>query len=170
MKYKLVRLGDIAEITMGQSPKSEYYNTNGVGKPFLQGVRTFENNYPMIDIYTTNYNKSSKKGDILFSVRAPVGMVNWSQKEIAIGRGVAAINVNANYDSSYVYYYFKKYGQGLDKLASGTVFTSINKNELSNLEIKIPDLFRNQEKISNRLKIIDNKIELNQRINDNLMA
>ena len=167
MKYKRVKLGEIADIAMGQSPKSQYYNNEGNGKPFLQGIRTFGENYPIIDTFTTKYKKLSKKGDILFSVRAPVGTVNWSEKEIAIGRGIAAITIHDNYDPDCVYYYFKKYGNLFDKVATGTVFTSINKSELSDLELNIPDSIYDQRKIGCKLKMIDNKIELNKRINDN---
>lgn len=70
MKFKL---RDVATVTMGQSPKSEFFNNTGDGEPFLQGVRTFGRLYPTIDTYTTEYNRLAKQGSILFSVRAPVG-------------------------------------------------------------------------------------------------
>ena len=73
MKY---RLEDIAEITMGQSPKSQYYNTDGKGIPFLQGNRTFGFKRPIFDTYTTFVTKSAKAGDVIMSVRAPVGDIN----------------------------------------------------------------------------------------------
>ena len=57
MKYKKVQLKDIADIVMGQSPTSQFYNTDGKGIPFLQGVRTFGENYPIIDTYTTSFNR-----------------------------------------------------------------------------------------------------------------
>lgn len=170
MKYKKVQLKDIADIVMGQSPKSQFYNTDGKGIPFLQGVRTFGENYPIIDTYTTSFNREANVGEILFSVRAPVGRVNWATKRIAIGRGLAAIRVKERYSPNYLYYLFKKIGEHLDSLATGTVFTSINKKELSELSIDIPASVVDQERVANYLKKIDLKIEKNNQINDNLDA
>lgn len=168
MKYRKVYLKDIAEITMGQSPKSDFYNKIGVGVEFLQGIRTFGENFPTFDTYTTEFKREAKKGEILFSVRAPVGTVNWADREIAIGRGLAAIKINSGVDTNYIYYYFKKIGKLLDSKADGTVFTSINKKSLENLELKIPASFVDQRKIGNEMAVLDSRIELNQKINDNL--
>ena len=70
------KLEDIVDVTMGQSPKSEYYNTEGKGYPFLQGNRTFGFKYPTFDTYTTVMTKPAKAGDVIMSVRAPVGDLN----------------------------------------------------------------------------------------------
>lgn len=170
MKYKTIQLKDMADVVMGQSPKSNFYNTEGKGVPFLQGVRTFGENYPSIDTYTSSFNREAQSGEILFSVRAPVGRVNWANQRIAIGRGLAAIKVKEGYSKNYLYYLFKKIGEHLDSLASGTVFTSINKKELGELMLKIPVDLANQEKVANYLKKLDSKIEVNTQINDNLVA
>lgn len=170
MKYKHVQLKDIADITMGQSPKSSFYNDEKRGLPFLQGVRTFGENYPQIDTYTTSYNRKANSGEILFSVRAPVGRVNWANRKLAIGRGLASIKVKNGNSKDYVYYFFKKIGANLDSLASGTVFTSINKKELGALEIRLPESLEEQEKIASYLKKLDLAIYKNNRINDNLVA
>ena len=69
-------LGDIAEITMGQSPKSMYYNEEGDGPPFHQGVTDFGNRFPLHRVYCTMENRMANPGDLLFSVRAPVGRIN----------------------------------------------------------------------------------------------
>ena len=81
MKYKL---GEIVEVTMGQSPKSEYYNNEGVGFPFLQGNRTFGFKYPTFDTYTTVMTKQAKAGDVIMSVRAPVGELNITAIDIGL--------------------------------------------------------------------------------------
>lgn len=169
MKYKHVQLKDIADITMGQSPKSSFYNDEKRGLPFLQGVRTFGENYPQIDTYTTSYNRKANSGEILFSVRAPVGRVNWANRKLAIGRGLASIKVKNGNSKDYVYYFFKKIGANLDSLASGTVFTSINKKELGALEIRLPESLEEQEKIASYLKKLDLAIYKNNRINDKLL-
>ena len=90
----LVKLKDIATITMGQSPDSKYYNSNKEGLPFLQGRTTFGRIYPYYDTWASQYNKIANSGDILMSVRAPVGDLNRCQICTAIGRGIAAINGN----------------------------------------------------------------------------
>lgn len=170
MEYKKIQLKDVADIVMGQSPKSVFYNTNGNGIPFLQGVRTFGENYPQIDTWTTSYNRKAKSGEILFSVRAPVGRVNWANQDLAVGRGLAALKIKSGYSKEYLYYLFKKIGGQLDSLATGTVFTSINKKELEAIELKIPVNLSDQEKIADYLQKIDQEIELNNQINDNLDA
>ena len=169
MKYKNIQLKDVADIVMGQSPKSVFYNTDGKGIPFLQGVRTFGENYPQIDTWTTSYNRKAKSGEILFSVRAPVGRVNWANQDLAVGRGLATLKIKSGYSKEYLYYLFKKIGSHLNSLATGTVFTSINKKELEALELKIPVNLSDQEKIASYLQKIDQEIELNNQINDNLI-
>lgn len=169
MKYKNIKLGEAAEITMGQSPKSTYYNKEGMGIPFIQGVSTFGDNYPRIETYTTEYNKEAQKGDLLFSVRAPVGRINVANQTIAIGRGLASLKVKKGYSKSYIYYLFKKIGNQLDSIGSGTVFSSINKKELINLKIRVPKKLHDQCKIADRLRKIDEEIEINNQINDNLL-
>jgi len=169
MKYKNIKLGEAAEITMGQSPKSTYYNKEGMGIPFIQGVSTFGDNFPRIETYTTEYNKEAQKGDLLFSVRAPVGRINVANQTIAIGRGLASLKVKKGYSKSYIYYLFKKIGNQLDSIGSGTVFSSINKKELINLKIRVPEKLHDQCKIADRLRKIDEEIEINNQINDNLL-
>ena len=169
MKYKNIKLGEAAEITMGQSPKSTYYNKEGMGIPFIQGVSTFGDNFPRIETYTTEYNKEAQKGDLLFSVRAPVGKINVANQTIAIGRGLASLKVKKGYSKSYIYYLFKKIGNQLDSIGSGTVFSSINKKELINLKIRVPEKLHDQCKIADRLRKIDEEIEINNQINDNLL-
>ena len=169
MKYKKYLLKDIASVVMGQSPKSEFYNKRGKGIEFLQGVKTFGENFPSFDTYTTKFNKIATKGSILFSVRAPVGRVNWAIKDIAIGRGIASISNFRNVYGKYLYYYFKKMGEYYDQVATGTVFNSINKTNLENLEISLPVEFEDQKKIADKIAIIDRKILNNEKINANLV-
>ena len=90
MKYKLE---DIVDVTMGQSPKSEYYNTEGKGYPFLQGNRTFGFKYPTFDTYTTVMTKPAKAGDVIMSVRAPVGDLNITPVNMCLGRGVCSLRM-----------------------------------------------------------------------------
>ena len=93
-------LGEIANITMGQSPKSDFYNTEGNGMPFYQGVTEFNDRYVGVKNFTTKTTKVVPKNSILFSVRAPVGKVNFTKSECCIGRGNAGMfmeNGNQNF-------------------------------------------------------------------------
>src|SRR3546814_8999475 len=89
--WEAVPLVDVALITMGQSPKSEFYNTDGVGTPFHQGVTDFGSHFPTHRKFCTVDGRSAVEGDILVSVRAPVGRLNLADTTLVIGRGIAAI-------------------------------------------------------------------------------
>ena len=164
MKYKL---GEIVDITMGQSPKSEYYNTEGKGYPFLQGNRTFGFKYPTFDTYTSVMTKQAKSGDVIMSVRAPVGDLNITPVNMCLGRGVCSLRMkNGNQD--FLFYMMKYYIPHLLKKESGTVFGSVNRNDISGLEVDIPEDVKVQKKIARYLEMMDDKIELNNAINNNL--
>ena len=164
MKYKL---GEIVEVTMGQSPKSEYYNNEGVGFPFLQGNRTFGFKYPTFDTYTTVMTKQAKAGDVIMSVRAPVGELNITPIDICLGRGVCSLRMK-NGNQSFLFYMMKYYVPHLIRKESGTVFGSVNKNDINDLEVDIPSNEDKQKNIARFLEMIDDKIELNSTINNNL--
>ena len=165
MKY---RLEDIAEITMGQSPKSQYYNTDGKGIPFLQGNRTFGFKRPIFDTYTTFVTKSAKAGDVIMSVRAPVGDLNITPVDMCLGRGVCSLRMK-NGNQEFLYYLMKYYMPQLINKESGTVFGSVNRNDINGLEIDIPEEAEKQQKIARYLTMIDDKIEINSEINNNLL-
>src|SRR5690606_16828417 len=96
-------LTDIANILMGQSPKSEFYNQNGEGLPFHQGVKDFGDRFPSHVTYCTKELRVANPGDFLVSVRAPVGRINITDKKIIIGRGLAALSPKSNYYSFLLY-------------------------------------------------------------------
>jgi type I restriction enzyme S subunit len=110
--WKTYKLGDIAQINMGQSPESKYYNNHKEGFPFLQGNRTFRFKYPSIDTYCSAGNKFAEKDDILISVRAPVGDLNIAQTKLCIGRGLASLKMN-NGNNEYLYFLLKSNIQNL---------------------------------------------------------
>jgi type I restriction enzyme S subunit len=161
------KLEDIVDVTMGQSPKSEYYNTEGKGYPFLQGNRTFGFKYPTFDTYTTVMTKPAKAGDVIMSVRAPVGDLNITPVDMCLGRGVCSLRMkNGNQD--FLFYMMKYYIPHLLKKESGTVFGSVNRNDINGLEVNIPEDAQVQKEIARYLEMIDDKIELNNAINNNL--
>lgn len=164
MRY---RLDEIVDVTMGQSPKSEYYNTEKNGYPFLQGNRTFGFKYPTFDTYTTVVTKFAKAGDVIMSVRAPVGALNITPLDMCLGRGVCSLRMK-NGNQSFLFYMMKYYVSHLLKRESGTVFGSVNRNDINGLEVDIPEDVEEQKRIARYLEMIDDKIELNNAINNNL--
>lgn len=166
MRY---RLEEIADVIMGQSPKSENYNTEKKGLPFLQGNRTFGFKYPIFDTYTTVAPKIARAGDVIMSVRAPVGELNVAPVNVCLGRGVCSLRMK-NGNQSFLFYLMKYYVPYLLKKESGTVFGSVNRDDINRLEVNIPEDAKEQKKIARYLEMIDDKIELNIAINNNLAA
>ncbi len=159
-KWREVRLGEVADVNMGQSPKSIYYNNLGEGTKFLQGNRTFGRMYPTFDTYTTKVTKLVSKGDILFTVRAPVGNMNIANDNLCIGRGIAGIRGKENH--KFLYYSLIYNNELLKTAENGTTYGSVNKSDLENFKFLIPDL-ETQEKIADVLSTYDELIENNNR-------
>lgn len=136
---KLIHLSDIALVTMGQSPKSSAYNSSQLGLPFLQGRTTFGDIYPYFDTWTTEWNKEAVSGDILFTVRAPVGDINISQCNIALGRGVASLRPKGC-STKYLFYLLMANKNKFLCSSTGTIYNSINKDDLKNVELMIHDM------------------------------
>jgi type I restriction enzyme S subunit len=152
------RLDSIAEIIMGQSPKGDSYNEDGFGTVFFQGRAEFGWRFPTVRLYTTSPQRMAKKGDILMSVRAPVGDINIAAEDCCIGRGLAAIR--SEYPT-FTLYAIKEQQDQLDIFnGEGTVFGSITKDGLSSLSIPMPDKKRIQE-FEDRFSILDEKIKEN---------
>ena len=163
----ICKLIEVADVTMGQSPKSEFYNSNGIGLPFLQGNRTFGLKYPTFDTYTTKVTKKAKKGEVIMSVRAPVGDLNITPVDMCLGRGVCSLKMK-NGNNSFLFYLMKYIIPQLKMREGGTVFGSVNRDDINNLVVDIPSDSLTQKKIARYLEMLDDKIELNNKINDNL--
>lgn len=131
-------LGDIADITMGQSPSGSSYNEDGNGTIFFQGRAEFSFRFPTVRLYTTEPKRMACANDTLMSVRAPVGDLNVAHTDCCIGRGLAAIHSKNNHQSFVLYTMFSLKKQ-LDVFnGEGTVFGSINRNSLNEMPILIP--------------------------------
>ncbi len=128
-------LEDLAEITMGQSPKGDTYNEEGNGMPLLNGPAEFGLKYPEVKKWTTDSKKESKVGDILFCVRASVGLMNISDKEYSIGRGLAAISVEDPFQRSFIFKSLYMSNDYLKKVSTGSTYPSINKEALGKIPI-----------------------------------
>jgi type I restriction enzyme S subunit len=122
-------LGDVAEITMGQSPESKYYNTDGDGLPFHQGVSDFGHRFVKHETYTKQATRIAEAGDILCSVRAPVGRLNFTRDKIAIGRGLSAMRSRAGHQSL-LFYQLDALFVEEDMIGGGAIFASVGKKEL----------------------------------------
>ena len=136
--WKIGKLSEIAEITMGQSPDGKSYNEDGIGTVFYQGRAEFGTRFPTRRLFTTEPKRIAKKFDTLMSVRAPVGDLNIANEDCCIGRGLAAIHSKDNHQS-FVHYTVVSLRPQLDVFnGEGTVFGCINRDALNNMEVVIP--------------------------------
>ena len=131
-------LSDIALIEMGQSPSGNSYNENGIGEVFFQGRAEFGFRFPTRRLFATQPKRIAKAGDILLSVRAPVGDMNVAYEQCCIGRGLCAIHSKDSNSSFLLYTMFALKPQFDVFNGEGTVFGSINRDSLSNLPVDIP--------------------------------
>lgn len=141
MKYNLLK--DIAEITMGQSPDSLSYNNVKRGLPFYQGNADFGELYPIAKTWCDAPKKTAKKNDILISVRAPIGAINYTSEFCCIGRGLAAITVEDDIDRNYIYYFLKAKNSELINQGTGSTFKAIGRPVLEML--KVPAISEKQK-------------------------
>ncbi len=132
-------LSDIANIVMGQSPAGETYNEVGNGMVFYQGSTDFGTRFPTQRVYTTAPTRFVKQGDILMSVRAPVGTLNVAAEDCCIGRGLAALNskLGSQLHLMYTLVGFQQIFNVMD--GNGTTFGSITKGDLYNMVVVIPN-------------------------------
>ena len=172
--WKNHKLIDFAEIIMGQSPKSEFYNSKQQGLPFHQGVTNYGHRFVADITYSTNYTRIGLADSILFSVRAPVGRLNITKNKIVIGRGLAAIN-HKNGLQSFLFYLLKNRFYKDDLIGNGAIYASITKDTLYNQEFLLPDInLANQfnsiaQDMDQRIANADRQINLLKQARDYLL-
>ena len=152
---------DDFELTMGQSPPGETYNEREQGLPFFQGSTDFGFRFPTRRIYCTAPTRLAKRGDTLISVRAPVGDINMSAENCAIGRGVAAARHKTG-SRSYTYQFMRSLEEVFARFeAEGTVFGSIGKKDFHAVTCVVPprDIVIAFER---RLSSVDSRVEVNE--------
>ena len=146
------KLGEVCEVISGQSPNGKSYNNEGIGTPFYQGKKEFNTKYiGNPTTWTLEEIKIAVKDDILMSVRAPVGDINFATQRICIGRGLAAIRASRILNKEFLFYFLlfeKKNIIGKE----GAVFPSINRKEIMDISISIPPLSE-QQRIVERLDV-----------------
>jgi type I restriction enzyme S subunit len=134
------KLGDVCDVIAGQSPEGKYYNNEGIGLPFYQGKKEFKEKFiGSPTTWTKNITKEASKDDILMSVRAPVGPVNFATDRICIGRGLAAIRPGERINKEFLFYFLKSQENNIQG-NSGAVFNSINKTQIENILLPLPPL------------------------------
>ena len=127
----MVRLDDICAINMGQSPDSASYNENGEGMPFFQGNADFGKIHPKVRVWCSAPTKIAHAGDVLISVRAPIGALNIADRECCIGRGLAALTVNEDLCvKDYLWYAIANKVDELNSKGTGSTFKAISKGVL----------------------------------------
>jgi len=151
---KKQQLHSVAKIIAGQSPASSTYNSTGDGLPFFQGKADFQEMYPRVRIWcTSDKRKEAEPGDILISVRAPVGAVNICNQKSIIGRGLSAIRPALNLDK----HFLKANEQQIDALGTGSTFKAITQETLKKVEISLPPL-DDQKRIAHLLGKVEGLI------------
>lgn len=135
--WEVKELKDVCHLIMGQSPKSKYYNTDKLGLPFHQGVTDFGNRFPNKRFYCSIKGRIADKGDILFSVRAPVGRINIANTKMVIGRGLCAIRHKAGFQW-YTFHVLKEVFNEEDIIGGGTIFKSVTKKDMERINLLTP--------------------------------
>jgi len=135
--WEVRKLTDICRLTMGQSPKSEYYNEVGDGVAFHQGVTDFGDRFPSDRVFCSVGGRYAETGDILFSVRAPVGRMNIANKRIILGRGLSAIRHNDNYQA-FLWEQLRNRFTKDDMMGNGSIFASVTKDDMQGINLLCP--------------------------------
>lgn len=164
------KLGEVCEVISGQSPEGKYYNTDGQGTPFYQGKKEFSFKYiGEPTMWTTAETKIATKGDLLMSVRAPVGDVNFATQRLCIGRGLAAIRTKEEIDKEYLFYYLvgKK---SCIKGKEGVGFASINRKEIMDIGIQYPEDLSAQHSIVSHLDSLSSTIRKLEELQQKTLA
>lgn len=142
--WELMRLVDFADLTMGQSPKSEFYNEVGEGLPFHQGVTNYGYRFVTHKTYSTKITRLAESRDILCSVRAPVGRLNITLDKMILGRGLASIRAKSGHQS-FLFYSLRTFFFKENIMGSGAIYASVTKKDMEGIEILIPSSVMLQE-------------------------
>jgi type I restriction enzyme S subunit len=157
-EWSQVSFADIANINMGQSPESSTYNQDSLGLPLIQGNADIVNRKTSPRAWTSEPTKKCNPGDLIFTVRAPVGAIAKSSHTACIGRGVCAITPKENVCIEFLYqllFWFESYKW--KSIEQGSTFTAVSGDDIRNLKVMSP-IFKEQTKIANFLNAIDDKI------------
>ena len=135
--WSQTRLAEACSLVMGQSPKSKYYNDIGEGLPFHQGVSDFGHRFPTHTKWTTVDKRVAEPGDILFSVRAPVGRINVAPDRLVVGRGLSAIRAIDEHQNFLLMQLKDKFAVE-DSIGGGTIFNAVTKKDMESIVLLRP--------------------------------
>lgn len=158
-KWEEKTLGDISAILMGQSPDSSAYNTDEKGLPLIQGNADIVQRFSQPRQFTTQITKTCDIGDIILTVRAPVGYVAKSKHFACIGRGVCAIKSSEKSDSEFIYQFLLYFENKWSSFEQGSTFASVNSSDIKTIKINVPTI-EEQREIAQFLKTFDEKINI----------
>ena len=153
-------LGELAVISMGSSPPSSSYNDHSDGLPLIQGNADTSNRRSAPRMWTSVITTTCEVGDILLSVRAPVGEISISDHNACVGRGMASIRARPHCSQSYLYQALLMFESQWLRLSQGSTFTAINSNDLRSLRIELPEEIAEQEAIAEVLGVVDRQVEI----------
>jgi type I restriction enzyme S subunit len=158
------KLGEIFYLEMGQSPNSDSYNSRKDGLPFYQGKTDFGTFVPTPRVWCSKPNKVAEAGDVLLSVRAPVGPTNYASEKCCIGRGLAAVRPLGGMQTEFTLWWLRAYETQIAEMGTGTTFVAVSKKNLEPFMISVPPLAEQKrilDKINELMKLCD---ELEARI------
>jgi type I restriction enzyme S subunit len=153
------QLAEIGRVQMGQSPDSRSYNERGEGLPFFQGKAEFGKLFPTVRKWCTDPKKIAEAGDILLSVRAPVGPTNLAAEQCCIGRGLAAIRADDPISQKYLLHYFRNIEPWLIQQGTGTTFAAISGEFIRRLEVPVAPL-NEQKRIADKLDALLARVDV----------
>lgn len=153
-QWEVRQLGNISEIVMGQSPRSAHYNSKGDGLPLIQGNADISDRKTIRRVFTTEVTKRGRSGDVLMSVRAPVGEISIAVFNVCLGRGVCAIR----YPNDFLYHALIAKEPLWAKLSKGSTFDSVNSADVKAFEIEFPLDEAEQTAIATLLSDMDAEI------------
>ena len=152
-----IHLSEIANVVMGQSPSPNAYNDQGLGMPLVQGNLDISNGKTTPRLYTAEFNQTTEKGNIILTVRAPVGEVAKATQKVCLGRGVCAIIPHEENMSDFIYQYLTFYKFMWHRYEQGSTFTSINGSDVRNI-------FCPKVRNVSILTLLDIKINIEERV------
>lgn len=137
--WRVGTLSDIANFNMGQSPKGQSYNTNSMGYPLINGAAELTKDKIKIEKYTSKANRFSNINDWIFCIRATIGNIQCSDKEYALGRGVASATVKEETFFEYLYFLLNEMCNYYEKILIGSIISGMTREDIINYSCIIPD-------------------------------
>jgi type I restriction enzyme S subunit len=172
--WEVKKLAEVCHLTMGQSPKSDFYNETGEGTPFHQGVTNFGERFPSDRLFCTAEGRLAEAGDILFSVRAPVGRMNIARNRIIIGRGLSAIRHNEG-SQAFLWEQLRNRFTEEDMMGNGAIFAAVTKKDMEGIDLLWPPrsvvaaATSHYEPIHSEIAVLSGQIENLRRTRDLLL-